>query len=128
MCSLVDSIYLKPKKCTRWTLNTSMLNHQPIRPMCEMCNVLPARKNGRSTRGFQLWHKLCNTCAKHKYEPVTKNNQCSRCGFLAADGCQMCSVDSTTICQNCNALRLKELRYHSVLTVDATVDWANVRL
>lgn len=104
-----------------------MLDKQPIRPICEKCGKLPARKNGLSARGFQRWHKYCNTCAKHKYEHKIKDDHCDECGFKCADMCQMCSVDGKTLCLNCNALRLKNNR-QGELTVDATVDWGNLRL
>jgi hypothetical protein len=109
-------------------INISMLTQQPIRPICRDCNELPARPSGRTSRGFQRWHTLCSHCAKLKYARKAKAECCSNCGFVAVDPCQMCAVDGTTICQNCNALRLKEKRQQTELTVDATVSWDNLRL
>ena len=105
-----------------------MLNKQPIRPICKECRELPARPNGRSISGFQRWHTLCSHCAKLKYNRKLKNNYCNRCGFKAEDSCQLCLIERETICQNCNALRLKNIKKRAELTVDATVDWANIRL
>lgn len=105
-----------------------MLSKQPVRPVCEECNELPARSNGISRLGYTRWHKLCNRCAKKRYTNKNKQDQCARCGFIAVDSCQLCYVDEETICQNCNAVELKKKRRHKELTVDATVDWNNLRL
>lgn len=109
-------------------INICMLTQPPIRPICKECNELPARRNGRSVSGYQRWHTLCGHCAKIKYGRKKKEEICSACGFLASDSCQMCLVDGVTVCQNCNALRLKEKRQRTELTVDATVDWGNLTL
>ena len=97
--------------------------------MCEQCQKLPARSNGRSKLGFQLWHKLCNGCARQRYK---NNNQkemtCAECEFKGFDSCQLSYVDGQTICLNCNALRLKRLRKRKEITVDATLDWANITI
>ena len=106
-----------------------MIREQPLRPICAGCRRLPARSNGRSKLGFQLWHKLCNACARQQYQ---NNNQkemtCGECGFTGVDRCQLSYVDDHTLCQNCNALRLKRLRRRKELTVDATLDWANITI
>lgn len=52
--------------------------------------------------------------------------ECHQCGFEAVDACQMCVVDGMTICQNCNALRLRAKRRE--MTVDATVGIWDTRL
>jgi hypothetical protein len=109
-------------------INILMLTHQPIRPMCKECNELPARPSGRTSRGFQRWHTLCSHCAKLKYGRKKKDAVCSVCQFMAVDSCQLCLIDGVTMCQNCNALRLKEKRQRTELTVDATVSWDNLRL
>ncbi len=54
--------------------------------------------------------------------------ECAECGFKAVDGCQICYVDGHSICANCNAVRLKRLRKRKELTVDATLDWRDIRL
>lgn len=99
-----------------------------IRPLCSECKSIPSRSNGTSVHGYQRWHKLCNHCAKKKYRPTEKNDTCIQCGFTCVDSCQMCYVEEKTLCQNCNALRLKNIKKRAELTVDATVDWANLRL
>ena len=100
------------------------LREQPERPMCQQCNLLPARENGTSKNGYQRWRKLCHTCSKGKTRQ--KDMTCYKCGFEALDQCQMCSVDGMTLCQNCNSLRLK--RRKKELTVDSEVDWRDIRL
>jgi hypothetical protein len=105
-----------------------MLTQQPIRPICKSCNELPARPSGRSRGGYQRWHTLCGNCAKNKYARKKKDNVCSECKFVSVDLCQMCLVDGATLCQNCNALRLRAKQKQTELTVDATVDWNNLRL
>lgn len=105
-----------------------MITKQSIRPLCTECKSIPARSNGTSVKGFQLWHKLCNHCAKKKYRSSTKDDSCNRCQFEATDSCQLCLINEETICQNCNALRLKNIKKRAELTVDATVDWSNIRL
>jgi len=109
-------------------INIFMLTQPPIRPMCKECNELPARPSGRSVSGYQRWHTLCSHCAKLKYARKKKDVSCSVCDFVAVDSCQLCLVDSVTLCHNCNALRLKAKRQRTELTVDATVDWNNLRL
>jgi type II secretory ATPase GspE/PulE/Tfp pilus assembly ATPase PilB-like protein len=109
-------------------INISMLTQQPIRPICKNCNELPARPSGRTSRGFQRWHTLCSHCAKQRYGRKKKKSQCEICEFVAVDGCQLCLINEKTICQNCNALRLQTERKLNELTVDATVDWSDIRL
>ena len=106
-----------------------MINKQPKRPLCSDCGLLPARPNGISVKGYQLWHKLCNSCARKKYQPqIVKDNKCSSCGFVAEHSCQLCLVSGQTICQNCNSLRIQHQRHPPELTVDATVDLANITI
>ena len=105
-----------------------MLKQQPIRPLCENCHDLPARQNGVSVLGYARWQRLCNTCHRKKYDKKNKEDSCTRCGFVAIDSCQLCYVDDETVCHNCNAIELKKKRRHKELTVDATVDWNNLRL
>jgi hypothetical protein len=109
-----------------------MLKHPPIRPLCAECNRYPARPNGVSKRGYQLWHKYCGSCAKRKYTAVKtesrKLDHCEDCGFVG----HPCQLDLTeilgvtrTICANCNRLRIKHRadleRQRREVTVDATV-------
>jgi NADH pyrophosphatase NudC (nudix superfamily) len=99
-----------------------MINSQQIRPLCKQCLKLPARLNGKSVLGFQRWHKFCNSCANARYRRrEERSSECNRCGFRCEDLCQMCLIDDVTLCQNCNALRLKHNKPKSQLTVDATV-------
>ena len=100
------------------------LRSQPDRPMCVHCGVLPARQNGISVDGYIRWRRHCNTCSKASVR--SKGMNCHQCGFEAADACQMCVVDGMTICQNCNALRLRAKRKE--MTVDATVGIWDTRL
>jgi len=98
-----------------------MIKKQSIRPLCTECKSIPSRSNGTSVKGFQLWHKLCNHCAKKKYRPTIKDDSCNRCNFESIDSCQLCLINGETICQNCNALRLKNIKKRAELTVDATI-------
>jgi hypothetical protein len=103
-----------------------MLERQPIRPICQQCNKMPARSNGVSVKGFQLWHKLCGSCAKKKYtKPIEKDIKCGECGFVAKDPCQLDFIDGKTICANCHRLHIKEQnelrRKLREPTVDATI-------
>jgi len=104
-----------------------MLKQQPIRPVCYQCNTLPVRPNGKTALGFTRWHTRCNRCIKVGRKKQ-KDPCCTACGFVATDSCQLCLVDGVTLCQNCNALRLKAKRQRKELTVDATVNWGNIRL
>jgi hypothetical protein len=103
-----------------------MITAQRTRPMCAKCGVLPSRTNGISVRGFQRWHRYCNSCSKSARAPIKKDVRCSECGFTSKYSCQLCLVDGDTICQNCNALRLMNKR--NELTVDATVNLDDIRL
>jgi hypothetical protein len=108
-------------------INIHVLTKQPIRPICRECHKNPARSNGVSSLGFQLWHKLCSVCAKKKYtKPVEKKSNCDLCGFVASDPCQLDLVDDKTICANCHRLIMKQQnnrrRAERQITVDATVD------
>ena len=110
-----------------------MLTRQPIRPICQSCNKNPARSNGTSVQGFQLWHKLCNVCAKRKYtRPPEKKSSCEVCGFAAVDPCQLDLVERRTVCANCHRLEIKveneRRREAREITVDATVDLDQIRL
>jgi ribosomal protein L37E len=98
-----------------------MLKAPPPRPLCNVCAQLPARQNGISARGFQRWHSLCNRCAKKKYTVNNKKPHCEQCNFLAQDECQLVLIKNTTLCQNCNSLRLKKSRRRTELTVDAMI-------
>jgi hypothetical protein len=109
-------------------INNIMLTEQPVRPMCKDCGKNPARRTGRSVGGYQRWHTLCGHCSKQRYSRKKKKSQCELCEFVAIDSCQLCLIDENTICQNCNALRLQTERKISELTVDATVDWRDIRL
>ena len=99
-----------------------MITQQSIRPMCRVCNQLPARPNGKTILGFTRWHTKCNRCIK-KNKKILKKDSCDECNFVCKDSCQLCYVDEKTICQNCNALRLKNIKKKVTLTVDSTVDW-----
>lgn len=106
-----------------------MIQRPTPRPMCSVCNCLPARSNGKSVLGFDLWQNICSRCAKSRYKSKSvKSDRCNRCGFVAEDSCQLCLVNGETVCQNCNSLRLKQQRPRAELTVDATVDIGNIRL
>jgi hypothetical protein len=115
-----------------------MLHNQKPRPLCAECKTQPARSNGTSVRGFQLWHKYCGTCAKQRYsnkQKAGRDNTCDDCGFKG-DPCQF---DQTTVlgqscllCANCHRLRIKHenqiKRKHRELTVDATIVDLDYRL
>lgn len=105
-----------------------MIREQQQRPLCDMCKQVPARPNGTSVRGYQRWHSLCSPCAKKKYRKIDKDDRCNCCGFVAEHSSQLCWVDEETLCLNCNALRLLGKKRRAELSVDATVDWGNIRL
>ena len=100
---------------------------QPDRPMCAECGINGARQNGVSKNGYKRWQKLCSACSKSVYTKNMKDSVCQSCGFEAHDRCQLCFVDGKTICQNCNAIRLKRKK-NKGLTADATVTPWNTRL
>lgn len=103
------------------------LKSQPDRPMCAECGVNAARQNGVSKRGYKRWQKLCSSCSKSVYLVDKRGSHCETCGFEAVDQCQLCFVDEQTICQNCNAIRLKRNKSKG-LTVDATVGVWDIKL
>jgi hypothetical protein len=108
-----------------------MIYKQKPRPLCSECKIHPSRSNGKSSRGFDLWHKLCGGCAKRKYTRKmveAKGNTCEDCGFVG-DPCQLDVVNildkHRTICANCNRLRIKNnntlKRQRQEFTVDSTI-------
>lgn len=116
-----------------------MLDKQPPRPLCAECKTLPARSNGTSKLGYQMWHRYCGSCAKRKYSQQRlekiKLDHCEDCGFVG----QSCQLDLTevlgvmrTICANCNRLRIKHKleveRKSREITVDTTVVDLDYRL
>lgn len=110
-----------------------MLTKQPSRPICSNCMISPARPNGTSVRGFQRWHKLCNSCARQLYvKPKSKSTSCQRCGFVAEHSCQLDLVDHRTLCACCHRLEMHlenhQRRIEKELTADCTVDWQAIRL
>ena len=103
------------------------------RPMCRSCNSRPAKKGPKSLHGYQTWANLCGSCDSNRYRKQREVDlTCSQCGFVAVDRCQIDTVDGKSICSNCNRLRVKRLKQiehdEYQLTVDATVDWDNIRL
>jgi hypothetical protein len=100
---------------------------QPDRPICVECGKNGARQNGVSKNGFKRWQKLCAICSKTVYTQNLKDSVCQSCGFEAQDRCQLCFVDGKTICQNCNALRLRQNKYRG-LTADTEIDIDKIRL
>jgi hypothetical protein len=79
-----------------------------------------ARSNGTSKNGYTRWQKLCSSCSKSVYAKDLKDSACEICGFEAHDRCQLCLVEGKTICQNCNAVRLKAKKTRG-LTADVSV-------
>lgn len=109
------------------------VTNEILRPICTECDTRPSRKGPKSIRGYQTWAKLCGSCENKKYrKPRVVDLTCNVCGFVAVDVCQIDTVDGKSVCSNCNRLNIKASktakhdRYE--LTVDATVDWSNVRL
>ena len=103
------------------------------RPLCQTCNIRVVRKGPKSVHGYQTWAKLCGSCENKKYRKSrVVNLVCSVCSFVAEDSCQIDLVESESICSNCNRLRVKKNKQKKhkeyQVTVDATVDWDNLRL
>lgn len=86
-----------------------------------------ARSNGTSKNGYKRWQKLCSVCSKSVYTKDLKDSSCEACGFEADDRCQLCFVDGKTICQNCNAVRLKQKKTKEI-TTDSTFNIWDRRL
>ena len=109
------------------------LNIVMLRPMCVNCGERPGRSAGLNSQGVKTWRKYCSSCDSAKYRKQRLvDTTCVSCGFVAQDVCQMDSVDGQAMCSNCNRLRVKRIKQQQhneyQLTVDATVDWANIRL
>jgi hypothetical protein len=109
------------------------LTVEPRRPVCGECNIRAAKKGPKSVHGYQTWANLCGSCDSKKYrKPRIVDLICSVCGFNADDECQIDSVDSKSICSNCNRLRVKQSKQKKhdeyQITVDATVNWLDIRL
>lgn len=103
------------------------------RPICDVCGIRPGRSAGRSATGAQLWRKICSSCDSKQYRrKKCVDLCCSVCGWVATDVCQIDVVDGSSICANCNRLRIKQRKREEhdnyELTVDATVNWRDVRL
>jgi len=108
---------------------------QEDRPKCvtEGCKA-SAKKGGTSSKGFQLYKKLCSLCedkkynikrkskwkpeyGDRKYNGYKKNTKCESCGFVAKHRCQLDvdhidgnSFNNTlenlqTLCANCHRLK-----------------------
>jgi hypothetical protein len=110
-----------------------MITQTPVRPICKECNTRPAKRGPKSVQGFQTWTNLCGSCDSKKYrKPRIVDLVCSVCGFKALDECQIDSVDGKSICSNCNRLIVKQSKQKKhdeyQITVDATVDWDQVRI
>ena len=115
------------------TINIDMLTESYKRPMCLLCGERPGRSAGKSVAGIQQWRKYCSSCDSNRYRKQREVELvCSECDFVAEDSCQIDTVDDKSLCSNCNRLRVKRLKQveHDgyQLTVDATVDWGNIRL
>ena len=103
------------------------------RPMCIGCGERPGRSAGLNSSGVKTWRKYCSSCDSAKYRKQRLVDlTCTECGFVAQDVCQMDSVDSQSICSNCNRLRVKRMKQQEhnsyELTVDTTVDIWTIRL
>ena len=105
-----------------------MLNSQPERPLCQRCKLKLAHKNGISKKGFNKWHKYCDSCHKKEYKMgreiyrTTKKSICESCGFIPKHSCQL-DVDHIdnnhynndplnlqTLCANCHRLKTHEAK------------------
>lgn len=116
-----------------------MLTKQKSRPLCNHCNVVPAKSNGISKLGFKKWHKYCVDCSKimysdqHKYL-LHKGMKCESCKFEAVDKCQMVIVfkdgnkknkkenNLKTLCANCGTLFKKKQKRKNKSVMNMTVD------
>lgn len=114
-----------------------MLTKSLKRPICIGCKLRPSRKSGTSVNGFTKWRKYCSSCDSKKYRKRPKKRKsCESCGFIAKHMCQLDLVivnnNFTTLCANCNRLRLQNLKQKNhdefELTVDATVDLNEVTI
>ena len=111
-----------------------MVIRQKDRPTCTNCNTYPAKKNGKSKLGFQLYKKYCSNCEDTLYKNGRKaylphkQDKCERCGFVPEDMCQL-DVDHIdgnhsnndpsnlqTLCANCHRLKTKQ-------NIDGTYAW-----
>jgi hypothetical protein len=110
-----------------------MITKELDRPICIVCKIRPTRSAGKSVRGHELWRKHCASCdsMKHRRERVVELT-CTICGFIAADCCQIDTVEGHSVCSNCNRLRIKQKKHHKrqhyELTVDATVNSDDITL
>jgi hypothetical protein len=86
------------------------------RPLCKCGNV--KESNGRRKNGSQLYRSSCVSC--RKLAKGTKEDKCSRCGFVPEDMVQL-DVDHIdgdrsnndylnlqTLCANCHRLKTKQ--------------------
>ena len=129
--TLITNIYLFGLSSV--VVKTNKYEMSDRRPMCISCGERPGRSAGLNSNGIQTWRKYCSSCDSAKYRKQRQVDlTCSECGFEAKDVCQMDSVDGRSICSNCNRLRVKRMKQQEhdnyELTVDATVDWDNLRL
>lgn len=116
-----------------------MLTKQKSRPLCQHCNIVPAKFNGVSKLGFKKYHKYCVDCSKMLYSESYKhlqyrNKKCDDCGFKPIDNCQLDLVykdgnsknkrsnNVKTLCANCNRLYKKQLRKKKKSVLNVTVD------
>ena len=114
-----------------------MLQKNKKRPICQYCNIRPARKCRTSALGFTTWRKYCSSCDSKKYrKKIIKNDVCEICGFKAEHTCQLDLVKLSdsykTYCANCNRLRIQTIKQKThdefQLTVDATVDISQITI
>lgn len=121
-----------------------MLTKQKSRPLCQHCQIIPAKPNGISKLGFKKWHKYCIDCSKMLYSEKhkhlkAKQLRCEFCNFKPEDKCQLDVVfkdgnkkntkDSNlkTLCANCSRLYKKRLKKSRKSVMNMTVD-ADIRI
>lgn len=138
---LSKALFFFKTKIAGSLINTNMIKKQTPRPVCSHCDFELAKPNGKSKRGFQLWHKYCVNCAKAIYSgrfkhKQHKKNKCEACGFVPKDRVQLDLVykdgnkknrarnNLMTMCANCARLYNKKIKTQkkSILNITADVD------
>jgi hypothetical protein len=61
-----------------------------LRPICKSCGINPVTHSGFSrVSGIRLWKTKCTSCHRYRKYQNIKTDTCEKCGFKAANLCQM---------------------------------------
>jgi hypothetical protein len=119
---------------------------QPKRPLCKLCGVTPCKSRGKSKLGYKIWHTMCSSCSRKRYNNSykhlsAKKSICEECNFVAKDPCQLdliyldnnthnVSEDNLkTLCANCKRLynkKMNESKSIMDITIDNDIDLKNL--